>query len=78
MTRGWRVAVGIVVTVVALAFALRVLNSLTGGTPGGPRSSSYATGQTGLGAYAELLGRSATPPGLGEDLFGAEILIGTG
>jgi hypothetical protein len=58
VTRGWRIGIGIVVTLVALALAVRALNSLTGGTPGGPRSSSYATGETGLGAYAELLGRA--------------------
>src|SRR5215210_5832146 len=34
---------------------LVAIRSLTGGTPGGPRSSSYATGGDGLAAYADLL-----------------------
>jgi hypothetical protein len=40
---------------------LRVLGTLTGGTPGGPRSSSYATSRLGLAAYAELLGQAGHP-----------------
>jgi len=46
---------------VAFDLALRALGNVTGGTPGGPRSSSYATGRTGLGAYAELLGKAGHP-----------------
>src|SRR2546421_9644744 len=57
MTRGWRLGLSVLAAVVAADLALHFLNTLTGGTPGGPRSSSYATGPTGLGAYAELLGR---------------------
>ena len=57
MTRGWRIGLSVVAAVVAVDLGLHFLGTLTGGTPGGPRSSSYATGLTGLGAYAELLGR---------------------
>src|SRR5205085_4087277 len=61
VTRPWRIGLAIVAAVVAIDLALRFLGSVTGGTPGGPRSSSYATGRTGLGAYAELLGRNDHP-----------------
>ena len=61
MTRRWRVAVAVVAAVVAVDVLLRVLGTLTGGTPGGPGSSSYSTGGTGVGAYAELLGRHGHP-----------------
>lgn len=61
MTRGWRVGIGILVALVAFGLALHVLSTLTGGTPGGPESSSYSTGSTGAGAYAELLGREGHP-----------------
>jgi hypothetical protein len=61
LTRPWKIGLGIVATLVAIDLALRFLGSVTGGTPGGPRSSSYATGRTGLGAYAELLGHSDHP-----------------
>jgi hypothetical protein len=57
MTRGWRIGLSVLAAVVALDLGLHFLGTLTGGTPGGPQSSSYATGATGLGAYAELLGR---------------------
>ena len=43
VSRRWRIALGIVALLVALNLALRFLGTLTGGTPGGPRSSSYAT-----------------------------------
>lgn len=42
----------------AINVALGFVHSLTGGTPGGPPSSSYATGPAGAAAYAELLERS--------------------
>ena len=38
-----------------------IVNSLAGGSPGGPTSSSYATGGDGLAAYASLLGRAGHP-----------------
>lgn len=40
---------------------LRGIDSVSGGEPGGPTSSAYATGPSGLGAYAELLGRAGHP-----------------
>ena len=58
MTRGWRVALSIGAAVVAVNVALRVAHSFTGGSPGGPTSSSYATRSTGAAAYAELLERA--------------------
>jgi hypothetical protein len=57
VTRGWRIGLTVFAAVVVLDLALYFLGTLTGGTPGGPNSSSYATGSTGAGAYAELLGR---------------------
>lgn len=57
MTRGWRIGLTVLGAVIVVDLALYVLGTLTGGTPGGPDSSSYATGKTGVGAYAELLGR---------------------
>ncbi len=61
MTRPWRIGLALVAGLVAIDLALRFLGSVTGGTPGGPRSSSYATAASGLGAYAELLGRNDHP-----------------
>jgi hypothetical protein len=58
VTRQWKIGLGVLAALVAVDLALRLLGSVTGGTPGGPESSSYATGRTGLGAYAELLGHS--------------------
>jgi len=58
VSRGWRVGLGLVAVIVAFNIVLRVLGTLTGGTPGGPRSSSYATAPAGTAAYAELLGRA--------------------
>jgi hypothetical protein len=52
------VGIGIVAVIVAVNVVLRVLGTVTGGTPGGPRSSSYATAPAGTAAYAELLGRA--------------------
>jgi Domain of unknown function (DUF4350) len=57
----WRIAIGIVVGIVVLDLALHFLGTLTGGTPGGPESSSYATQADGAGAFAELLGRFDHP-----------------
>jgi hypothetical protein len=61
LSRGWRIGLGILVAVVAFDLLLRFLGSITGGTPGGPRSSSYATSHSGSAAYAELLGRAGHP-----------------
>jgi len=61
LSRGWRIGLGILVAVVAFDLLLRFLGSITGGTPGGPRSSSYATSHSGAAAYAELLGRAGHP-----------------
>ena len=61
MSRPWRIAIGIVALLVAVNLALRFLGTLTGGTPGGPRSSSYATSARGDAAYAELLGHAGHP-----------------
>ncbi len=61
MSRPWRIALGVLALLVAVNLALRFLGTLTGGTPGGPRSSSYATSQHGAAAYAELLGRAGHP-----------------
>jgi uncharacterized protein DUF4350 len=61
MSRGWRVGLGVLGAVVAVDLLLRLLGAVTGGTPGGPRSSSYATSKAGAAAYAELLGRAGHP-----------------
>lgn len=61
MSRPWRIALAVVALLVVVNVALRFLGTLTGGTPGGPRSSSYATSPQGAAAYAELLGRAGHP-----------------
>ena len=61
MNRAWRAGLAVLVVVVAANLLLRFLGSITGGTPGGPRSSSYATSKAGAAAYAELLGRAGHP-----------------
>ncbi len=61
MSRRWKVGLGFLAVIVAFNVVLRVLGTLTGGTPGGPRSSSYATAPAGAAAYAELLGRAGHP-----------------
>jgi hypothetical protein len=61
VSRPWRIALGVVAVVVAANLVLRFVGTLTGGTPGGPRSSSYATSHHGAAAYAELLGRAGHP-----------------
>ena len=58
MTRGWKIGIGIFAAVVAFDLLLRALGSVTGGTPGGPNGSSYATARNGVAAYATLLGRA--------------------
>ncbi len=61
MSRRWRIALGVVALLVAVNLALRFLGTVTGGTPGGPRSSSYTTAPRGAAAYADLLGRFGHP-----------------
>jgi uncharacterized protein DUF4350 len=58
VSRAWRIGLTVVVVVVAANLLLRFLGSVTGGTPGGPRSSSYATAPAGTAALAALLGRA--------------------
>jgi hypothetical protein len=61
VSRGWRIVVGVIAVLVVLNLALRLLGTLTGGTPGGPRSSSYATSPQGDAAFADLLGHAGHP-----------------
>src|SRR5579871_2110029 len=58
MTRGWKVAIAVAAGVVLLNVLLVTLRNISGGTPGGPESSSYATGADGVAAYASLLLRA--------------------
>ena len=58
MSRGWRIGLSVVAVLVAVNVLFRLLGAVTGGTPGGPQSSSYATSTRGAAAYAELLGRA--------------------
>jgi hypothetical protein len=58
MSRGWKLGIAAVGFVIALNVALTFIHSIRGGTPGGPTSSSYATGGDGAAAYASLLGRA--------------------
>jgi hypothetical protein len=58
VTRGWTIALSVVGAVVALNLLLLGLRATTGGTPGGPTSSSYATGADGNAALATLLSRA--------------------
>ena len=55
MTRGWKIAASLAAAVVAFNLLLAALRDTTGGTPGGPESSSYATAPAGDAAYASLL-----------------------
>jgi hypothetical protein len=55
VSRGVKIAIGIVVLIVAINIAESGLNSVTGGTPGGPTSSTYATASDGTAAWASLL-----------------------
>src|SRR2546421_3332953 len=58
MTRGWKIGIGILAAAIAFNLLLRLVGSFTGGTPGGPNGSSYATARDGVAAYATLLGRT--------------------
>lgn len=53
-----RTLIAIVAGVVALNLVLELIGSLSGGAPGGPRSSTYATGEDGAAAYGQLLRES--------------------
>ena len=53
MSRGWRFGLSVVAVLVGLNLLFRLLDSVTGGTPGGPQSSSYATSDRGAAAYAD-------------------------
>ena len=62
MSRGWKIVAGdLRALIVASTSAPRILNSLTGGSPGGPTSSSYATGTDGLAGYFSLLAGDGHP-----------------
>jgi hypothetical protein len=65
-----RLIVGILLAVVALNVLLAVIDAATGGRPGGPRSSSFATGGDGLAGYYDLLDRSGHPVSRVRDLGG--------
>jgi hypothetical protein len=57
-----RALVGTVVVVIGLNLLIGGVTFVTGGSgPGGPASSSYATAEEGLAAYAELLGQRGHP-----------------
>ena len=58
LSRPWRIGLGVLAAIVVFNVGLGFVRSLTGGTPGGPPSSSYSTGAEGAAAYAELLERS--------------------
>jgi hypothetical protein len=58
LSRSWRIVLGVLAAVVVFNVGLAFVRSLTGGTPGGPPSSSYSTGAEGAAAYAELLERA--------------------
>jgi hypothetical protein len=56
-----RIVLLVLVAVVALNLLGAAIDAATGGTPGGPRSSTYATGGDGLAAYYDLLGGFGHP-----------------
>jgi hypothetical protein len=56
-----RIVLLAVAALVALNLIGALINAASGGTPGGPRSSSYATGGDGLAAYHDLLRDSGHP-----------------
>jgi hypothetical protein len=59
--RTWRIVLVAVAALVAVNVLAAALGAVTGGTPGGPRSSSYATGGDGLAALHDLLRDSGHP-----------------
>lgn len=58
MTGGARLALAIGGVLVAVNVAAAFVGQLSGGEPGGPPASSYATSGDGVAAYAELLRRA--------------------
>lgn len=58
MTRGWKIGIAVAASLLVLNLVLGALRSATGGTPGGPADSSYATAGNGAAAYASLLVRA--------------------
>jgi hypothetical protein len=58
VTRGWKIALSVAGAILALNLLLLAVRATTGGTPGGPTSSSYATGADGDAALATLLTRA--------------------
>ncbi|HEV3494929.1 MAG TPA: DUF4350 domain-containing protein, partial [Actinomycetes bacterium] len=62
MRPGARAVVAVVVLVIGLNLLVEGVTGGTGGSgPGGPTSSSYATADDGLAAFAELVGRRGHP-----------------
>ena len=62
MRPGTRAVVGVLAIVLVLNLLTAGVTVVTGGSgPGGPTSSSFATGADGLAAYAELLARHGHP-----------------
>jgi hypothetical protein len=59
--RVWRIVLLAVAGLIALNLLGSAIDSATGGTPSGPRSSSYATARDGLAAYHDLLHDSGHP-----------------
>lgn len=51
----------VVAVIVGANLTVAMVRSATGGSPGGPTSSSYATGDDGLGAFADLLDARGHP-----------------
>ena len=61
MSGGARAAVVAISALLLVRGALALLESVTGGSPGGPPSSSYGTAPEGLAAYADLLAGNGHP-----------------
>ena len=61
MSRSWKIVLAIVGAIIAVNVGTRILSGLTGGSPGGPTSSSYATGADGAAGYLSLLADAGHP-----------------
>jgi hypothetical protein len=59
--RTWRIALVALAVLVALNLLAAAFDAASGGRPGGPRSSTYATGGDGLAALHDLLRESGHP-----------------
>jgi len=77
----WKIAGAGLALLIAANLVLERIDELTG-SPGGPTSSSYATGQDGLAAYADLLRRTGhritrlrVPPGEGTGDLSATLVV---